>query len=166
MCSRVRPFGDLRLSRPACLLFRSNRRLASLEVPLGQRDLLEFVLLLLQGRTQHDFVRVVRWSAQVVQRPRWHCSTRKAAIQRSKKRISEIHRHRMKLHQIIISPVKRTSNTYLQQRRQYENDRLCAMIIKHQNRQSAKIYGDLVRHRLYKNWTDNNFLLFFRYGLF
>ena len=72
-------------------------------------------------------------------------------IQRSKERISEIHRHRMKLHQRIISPVKRTSNTYLQQRRQYENDRLCAMIIKHQNRQSAKIYGDLVRHRLYNN---------------
>ncbi|CAF0978718.1 unnamed protein product [Adineta ricciae] len=72
-------------------------------------------------------------------------------IQQSNERISEIHRHRTKSHQRIIPPVKRTSNTYLQEKRQYENDRLCAMIIKHQNRQSAKIYGDLVRHKLYDN---------------
>jgi len=69
-------------------------------------------------------------------------------IQRSKKRINQIYRQNNKYHHRIIPNIKQTNNTYLQERRQYENDRLCSIIIKHQNRQNAKIYGNLIKNQL------------------
>jgi len=72
-------------------------------------------------------------------------------IEQSKKRVNHIYSHRKKFHHRIIPNIKQTNNTYLQERRQYENDRLCAMIIKHQNRQNAKIYGNLIKNQLCYN---------------
>jgi hypothetical protein len=72
-------------------------------------------------------------------------------IQQSKKRVNQIYRQNNQYHHRIIPDIKQTNNTYLQQKRQYENDRLCAMIIKHQNRQNAKIYGNLIKNQLCYN---------------
>ncbi|CAF1000299.1 unnamed protein product [Rotaria sordida] len=69
-------------------------------------------------------------------------------IQQSKERVNQIYRHNTKYHHRIIPNIKTTNNTYLKQKRQYENDRLCAMIIKHQNRQNAKIYGNLIKNSI------------------
>lgn len=67
-------------------------------------------------------------------------------IQQSKERINQIHRHNTKYHHRIEPNVKTTNNTYLKEKRQSENDRLCAIIIKHQNRQNAKVYGNLIKN--------------------
>ena len=72
-------------------------------------------------------------------------------IQQSKQRVNQIYRHNHKHHHRIIPNIKQTNNTYLQERRQYENERLCTMIIKHQNRQNAKIYGNLIKNQLCHN---------------
>ncbi len=72
-------------------------------------------------------------------------------IQQSKQRVQEIYRQNTKHHHRIIPNIKQTNNTYLQKRRQYENDRLCEMIIKHQNRQNAKIYGNSIKNQLCHN---------------
>ncbi|CAF3997697.1 unnamed protein product [Rotaria sp. Silwood2] len=69
-------------------------------------------------------------------------------IQQSKERVNQIYRHNNKCHHRIIPNIKTTNNTYLKEKRQYENDRLCAMIIKHQNRQNAKIYGNLIKNSI------------------
>ena len=69
-------------------------------------------------------------------------------IQQSKQRVNDIYRQNNKYHHRIIPDIKQTNNTYLQERRQYENNRLCAMIIKHQNRQNAKIYGNRIKNQL------------------
>ncbi|CAF3950221.1 unnamed protein product [Rotaria magnacalcarata] len=66
-------------------------------------------------------------------------------IQQSKERIDRIHRHTMKPHRCMKPNIKSTNNTYLKQRRQNEHDRLCAMIVKHQNRENAKVYGNLIK---------------------
>lgn len=74
-------------------------------------------------------------------------------IQQSKHRVNQIYRQNQKSHHRIIPSIEPTKNTYLRERRRYENDRLCAMIIKQQNRQSAKIYGNFRRttNRLCQN---------------
>jgi len=72
-------------------------------------------------------------------------------IQQSKKRVNQISRQNKNFHHRIIPNINQTKNTYLQERRQYENDRLCSMIIKHQNRQNAKIYGNLIKNQLCHN---------------
>jgi hypothetical protein len=72
-------------------------------------------------------------------------------IEQSKERVKQIYSHKNKFHHRIIPNIKQTNNTYLQEKRKYENDRLCAMIIKHQNRQNAKIYGNLIKNQLCHN---------------
>ena len=68
-------------------------------------------------------------------------------IRRSEERVKRIYSERKSSHQRIIPQIKLSENIYLQEKRQLEYDRLCAMIIKHQNRQSAKIYGNCVRNQ-------------------
>ncbi|CAF3987664.1 unnamed protein product, partial [Adineta steineri] len=75
-------------------------------------------------------------------------------IQQSKKRVNDIyyhHNNKHHHHQRIIPNIKQTNNTYLQERRQNEHNRLCTMIIKHQNRQNAKIYGNFIKNQLCHN---------------
>lgn len=72
-------------------------------------------------------------------------------IEQSKKRVKQIYHHKTKFHHRIIPNIKQTNNTYLQERRKYENDRLCAMIIKHQNQKNAKIYGNFIKNQLCHN---------------
>ncbi|CAF1149463.1 unnamed protein product [Adineta steineri] len=75
-------------------------------------------------------------------------------VQQSKKRVNDIYHHHNNKHhhhQRIIPNIKQTNNTYLQERRQNEHNRLCTMIIKHQNRQNAKIYGNFIKNQLCHN---------------
>ena len=75
-------------------------------------------------------------------------------IHQSKERVKQIYRHQKKSHQRIIPRLAQCNNSYLQEKRQSEYDRLCAMIIKHQNRQNAKIYGNFIKNRLCSEWID------------
>ena len=84
-------------------------------------------------------------------------------IHQSNERVEQIYRHQKKSHQRIIPRLAQCNNTYLQEKRQSEYDRLCTMIIKHQNRQNAKIYGNFIKTRLRYEWIDlrsSNWMIF------
>ena len=70
-----------------------------------------------------------------------------AFIRRSKERVERIYSQRKVSHQRIIPSLRFSDNAFLQEKRQLEFDRLAKMIVKHQNRQNAKIYGNLVKNR-------------------